>query len=175
MKILVQPTEDRDFLNRMVNRPEIFPHITDDRFPAPFDLSRVVEGPFIVLRVTVDGVEAAFALIALLGAGTYELHSGVLPEFRRGGLAFQMGRAVIEWVMTHTNCTTLTTWAWGHAKHVRLLCRIIGFKETGREEWPFLVGGERTTRINYSIPLMDWIESQNFSAEESSKCLQSPS
>jgi hypothetical protein len=171
MKILVQPTEDRDFLNRMVNRPEIFPFVTDDRHVMPLDCSSLHTEQNFILRVTVDDVEAAFAAFLDRGKGTYEMHSGVLPEFRRGGLVVKMGRAVVEWMMTHTNCTLLITWAWAHAKHVRLMTRLIGFKEGVHEEWPYPVGGERVTRIHYALPLMDWIEVQNFSMEESPKCL----
>lgn len=149
MSILVQPSREIGLFNWMANHPEISPYVRDDRTQGAIDLAPLNTSENVFLRVAVGNVDAGFAVLVRHG-GIFEMHSGVLPEFR-GSTTLAMGRAVIDWARNQLCCEELTTWAWEHARHVLLMTRLLGFKEVNRVDWPYTVGGRSVRRVDFSI------------------------
>lgn len=151
MQISVQPSHDIGFFNRLVNHPEISPHVRDDRIKGAIDLAPLDTSENVFLRLGVDGRDVGFAVLIRHGS-IFELHSGLLPEFR-GAVAINAGKSVLNWVRNELRCEKLTTWAWEHARHVLLITRLLGFKEVNRADWPHTVEGRPVRRVDFSIAL----------------------
>lgn len=151
MSVQVQLSQDTDFMNRMVNHPSIYPFIRDDSINGFVDCAVLDDSNSRRLRLLVDGREAGFALLMRRDDG-YELHSGMLPEFR-GRTAIAAGRAVIDWVTKQNLCDRLTTWAWANARHVLMVTRVLGFKEEARDDWPNPVNGQHVQRVLFSLSI----------------------
>ena len=149
MSISVQPSHEVGLFNWMANHPEISPHVRDDRTKGAIDLTPLNTSENVFLHLGVDGRDAGFVVLIRHGQ-IFEMHSGILPEFR-GATAFQIGRAVIDWVRNQLPCEQLTTWAWEHARHVRLVTRMLGFKEVNRVDWPYTVEGRSVRRVDFSL------------------------
>lgn len=149
MTISVQPSHDIGFFNRLVNHPTISPHVRDDRIIGNIDLSALNTSENVFLRLKVDEKDAGFAVLVRHGS-IFELHSGLLPEFR-GAIALDFGRSVLEWARNELRCEKITTWAWEHARHVLLITRLLGFKEVNRVDWPYTVDGHPVRRVDFSI------------------------
>lgn len=149
MNISVQPSHEVGLFNWMANHPEISPHVRDDRTKGAIDLTPLNTGENVFLRVKVGDTDAGFAVFVRHGS-LFEMHSGALPEFR-GSTALAMGRAVINWAREQLRCDQLTTWAWEHARHVRLVTRLLGFKEVNRTDWPYTVDGRPVRRVDFSL------------------------
>jgi hypothetical protein len=148
--ITVYPTRDTEWLNRMVNHPDIAPHVRDDSTPSTIDVSPLADTKSVFLRVDCDGHEAGFAIFIYFGAEKYELHSGMLKAFR-GRNTLDAARAVLRWMRDNTPCQEIVTWAFSCARHVVVLVRVLGFTETNRSKWPATVNGQTVDRVNYSI------------------------
>jgi RimJ/RimL family protein N-acetyltransferase len=159
MQISVQPSHDIGFFNRLVNHPEISPHVRDDRYLGEIDFSLLDNGANILLKILSDDEPAGFALLTDEQDDTYELHSGILPGFR-GSIARQIGRQVVNWVAENTNANRLITCAWDNAKNVVFMARLVGFEEQHREQWPYTVHGENVCRVVFSIDLNHHRETQ---------------
>jgi hypothetical protein len=149
MTISVQPSCEIGLFNWMANHPSISPHVRDDRIKGVIDLTPLNTGGNVFLRLRVGTRDAGFAILVRHG-DVFEMHSGLLPEFR-GSTAVAMGRAVIQWARDQLQCHQLTTWAWEHSPHVRLVTRLLGFKEVSRVDWPYTVGGQHARRVDFSI------------------------
>lgn len=151
MHVSVQPSRDIGFFNRMVNHPQISPHVRDDHIQGVIDLTPLNTGGNVFLRLGVGERDAGFAVLIRHGS-IFELHSGLLPEFR-GAVALSAGKAVLEWARKELRCEKLTTWAWEHARHVLLITRLLGFKEVHRADWPYTVEGRPVRRVDFSLAL----------------------
>jgi hypothetical protein len=151
MDISVQPSHELEIFNRLANHPAISPHVRDDRAKGEIDLSPLNTSENVFLRLGVDGKDAGFVVLVRHGS-IFEMHSGVLPEFR-GSTALAIGRAVIDWVRSQVRCEQLTTWAWEHARHVLLITRLLGFKEVNRVDWPYTVDGRPVRRVDFSLAI----------------------
>jgi hypothetical protein len=150
MTISVQPSHDVEFFNRVVNHPEISPFVRDDLVTGDIDCSLLDDSNSVKLKILADGGDAGFFILIRKVAGEYELHSGLLPQYR-GRHAVAAGRAIIAWARDSGICSRLTTWVWEHARHVLLITRRIGFHEDSREDWPNTVHGQRVRRVLFSI------------------------
>lgn len=150
MLISLQPSNDNEFFNRVVNHPEISPFVRDDSVVGDIDCSPLNDSNSVRFKILADGVDAGFFILIRKLAGEYELHSGLLPQYR-GCNAVSAGRAIIAWARDSGICSRLTTWAWEHARHVLLITRRIGFQEQSREDWPNTVHGQRVRRVLFSI------------------------
>lgn len=152
MKIELQPSHDVGYFNRMVNHPAISPFVRDDRYLGEIDFAVLDTGGNIFLKLLVDGEGAGFILLTDEHDNTYEMHSGVLPEFR-GAVARNLGHQVIRWIAENTSANKLITCAWDNAKNVILMARLVGFHEDRRELWPYTVHGKNVSRVVFSIDL----------------------
>jgi hypothetical protein len=150
MQISVQPSQDMGFFNRMVNHPDISPFVRDDSVIGDIDCSMLDDSNSIRLKILADGSDAGFFILIHKLIGEYELHSGLLPQYR-GRHAVSAGLAIIAWARDSGICSRLTTWAWEHARHVLLITRRVGFQEFAREYWPNPVNGQRVRRVLFSI------------------------
>ena len=150
MTISVQPSDDMEFFNRVVNHPEISPFVRDDSVVGDIDCSQLNDSNSVKLKILADGADAGFFILIRQCPGQYELHSGLLPQYR-GCNAVSAGRAIIAWARDSGICSRLTTWAWENARHVLLITRRIGFHEDSREDWPNTVNGQRVRRVLFSI------------------------
>ena len=148
VKIEVQPSTDIAFFNRMVNHPTISAHVRDDSIVGAIDCSPLAEGDHHLLQILGDGQEAGFIILLSGGNGEYEMHSGFLPEFR-GKTVIEAGKAAIRWAEQRPEVKRLTTWAWGHARHVQFIARKVGFTEISRSPWHNTVNGAPATRVNF--------------------------
>lgn len=148
--ITVYPTRDTAWLNRMVNHPDIAPHVRDDSTPPTIDVSPLADTKSVFLRIDCDGHEAGFAIFVFFGNGKYELHSGMLKAFR-GRNALEAGRAVLRWMRDNTGCQEIMTWAFSCARNVILITRLLGFREITRFAWKKTVNGKSVDRVNYSL------------------------
>ena len=148
--ITVVQTSDMSWLNRMVNHPDIAPHVRDDSSPETIDISQLSETQSVFLRIDANGTPVGFGIFVFLGNDTYELHSGMLKGFR-GSNALDAGRKGLCWMRDNTGCREITTWAFSCAKNVMIITRMLGFREVSRSPWPATVCGLRVDRVNYSI------------------------
>lgn len=148
--LTVHPTRDTEWLNRMVNHPDIAPHVRDDATPPSIDVSPLAHTPSVFLRIDCDGHEAGFAIFIWFDGEKYELHSGMLKAFR-GRNALEAGRAVLRWMRENTACREIVTWAFSCARHVVVIIRLLGFTETNRSKWLATVNGQAVDRVNYSM------------------------
>lgn len=150
-------TQSRDFsaLNRLINHPDIAPHVRDDSSAEEIDISPLNnhENIFLLLR---DGeTHAGFVFMLHRGYGVYEQHSGLLKPYR-GHNALRAGRDVLRWMFINTDCGTVSTWAWSNAKHVLFMARTLGFTEEARTRWPTTVNGQSVDRTTFSVTLSEW-------------------
>ena len=150
MIISVQPSDDMEFFNRMVNHPDIAPFVRDDSSTGYIDCSLLDDSNSVRLKILADDVDAGFAILINTRTDEYELHSGLLPQYR-GRLAIAAGLAVIAWARASKVCSRLTTWAWENARHVLLITRRAGFQEERREDWPNTVNGMPVRRVLFAI------------------------
>lgn len=150
MIVSVQPSDDMAFFNRVVNHPEISPFVRDDMVVGDIDCSVLNDSNSVRLKIIVDKVDAGFAILIRMKAGEYELHSGLLSQYR-GKIAVAAGLAIIAWARASNVCSRLTTWAWESARHVLLITRRIGFQEEARQDWPNTVHGKRVRRVIFAI------------------------
>lgn len=150
MTISLQPSNDSEFFNWVVNHPDISPFVRDDSVVGNIDCSSLNDSNSVKLKILADGEDAGFFILIRKLAGEYELHSGLLRKYR-GRHAVAAGLEIISWARTSGICSRLTTWAWEHALHVLLITRRIGFHEDSREDWPNTVNGQRVRRVLFSI------------------------
>lgn len=166
MEVVLKHSTDAERLNWLVNHPTITDGVRDDSNVGDLDLSPFLgpESPHIFLHIFVDGMEAGFFFLANFGA-FYELHSGLLPEFR-GRIALQCGREMQKWVFAHTYTNELRTWAWSTSKHVLLLAKVAGFSETSRNVHPVPVNGFLVERVSMTLTRCQWAEKHALLASE---------
>lgn len=134
----------------MVNHPSIFPSIRDDRQVEPFDCEPLNTPQNLLLELWADGREAGFAILLRRGETIFEMHSGLLPEYR-GRRAILIGKQIVSWVSVTKLVTKLTTFVWDSAKNVLFVTRAIGFKEDCRGPWPHTVNGRHVQQVSFSI------------------------
>lgn len=145
--IAVVPSRDIALFNRLINHPDIAPHVRDDSTPdQPLDVSPLNTEQNVFLLVKADDEPTGFAIMVGLGNGMYEQHSGMLAT-HRGHHALRAGREVFRWMFCNTDCTTISTWAWSTAKHVLLMARALGFVEKTRARWNHTVNGIAVDRV----------------------------
>lgn len=150
--IAIKQSHDVGFFNRMVNHPAISPFVRDDTSPAVIDCTPFDTPDNVMLEIHVDGNEAGFAVMVRKAKEIFEMHSGILPEFRANNLRV-IGREIMRWMMQNTPCKELQTYAWSTAKNVIVAARLIGFQEISREDWPNTVAGSHVLRVNFSTQL----------------------
>jgi RimJ/RimL family protein N-acetyltransferase len=149
--IVVRPTRDIAFIQRTVDRPEINEAIRDDSNPEKLTAADWVgtEGN-IFLRVDVGTQVAGFLAFLPKELGYAELHTCLLPEFH-GGVARQIAAVAFAWVFENTPIHTITTMVFSHARHINLMARWVGFKETHRAPWPNPVKGYPAVAVYYEL------------------------
>ncbi len=154
-EIKVTSSRDFDYFNRMMNHPDIYPFVRDDSIDGQIDVSVLNKKANVFLKVEVDGHEAGFAFFVAKGVFCYEMHSGMLSDFR-GAIAIKSGISVLDWMFVNTDAETISTFAWSSAKNVIFAARQVGFKEVSRSPWKSTVNGERIDRIVYSLSISEW-------------------
>ena len=158
--IKVAPSRDFAAINRLVNHPDVLPHIIDDSMEAHFDASLLNQRDNIFLKATKGDVDMGFMAFINRGYGIYELHSGFLPEYR-GISAIKAGKKGFEWLFLSTNAETISTWAWEDAKNVIWAAHVTGFRDIGDLDWPHTVKGKKQRRRVFIQTLQDWAMAEN--------------
>lgn len=153
--ITVRPSRDIAIFNRLINHPEISPHVRDDSTTGELNIASLNTHSNFFLRVDANDHPVGFVLMLARGAGVYEQHSGLLKAYR-GHNALRAGKEVLRWMFLNTDCATVSTWAWSSAKHVMLMARYLGFVEESRSKWPQTVNGQSVDRVIYSMGYTEW-------------------
>lgn len=158
--IKVAPSRDFEAINRLVNHPEVLPHIIDDSMESHFDASLLNQRDNIFLKATKGDIDIGFLAFIYRGGDIYELHSGFLPEYR-GITAIRAGKKGFEWMFLSTNAATISTWAWENAKHVIWAAHTTGFRDIATLDWPNTVRGQKQNRRIFTMTLQDWAMAEN--------------
>lgn len=118
---MIRRTLDAAFLNSVANHPEVFPWIGAEK---EIDLTDIVSNP------------ANFALVTEYGgwvfvrhdAGTYELHTLILPE-GRGRHSLKAWKEAARYMFCRTDAREIVTRVPEHNKGADFAARACGFKE----------------------------------------------
>jgi len=157
----ITASRDLGYFNRMMNHPEIFPSIHDDSSDSALDISSLNKKANVFLKIECEGREAGFAFFVAKGVFCYEMHSGLLEEFR-GAFAIRAGHGVIDWMMTNTDAEVISTFCWSNAKPAMWAARQIGFREVSRAAYKHKVNGEPVDLAAYTIDLMEWARESQY-------------
>lgn len=162
--ISVVPTKDIQAINRLINHPDIAPHVRDDSIPlGQVDISCLNPDTNAFFLVMDSEQPVGFVIMLGLGCHVYEQHSGMLKT-HRGHNALRAGREVLRLMFESTDCLTISTWAWASAKHVIRMAKALGFVEGQRMMWPNTVNGQRMERVMFSQSIRDWKQRNQQSA-----------
>lgn len=140
---------DFEYFNRMIHHPDIFPSLHDDVDSKLASAEILNTGKNIFLKVEHEGEGVGFAMLLTDDETSYEMHSGMLKDFR-GRFALKSGIAVLDWVFIFTNAREVTTSSWSNARNVMWAASQVGFVEVSRSPWRNPVRGERVDLVNYS-------------------------
>lgn len=101
--MMLQRSTDADFLNRVLNHPEVARWMCG--FQPPFDLSSVLGNDANVFLANKFG---GF-LFVKLGKGRYEVHTQLLPEGR--GNSLELAKDAAWYMFTQTDCMEIQTYS----------------------------------------------------------------
>lgn len=143
-------SRDFDYLDRMLNHPDIFPGVHDDVDVKLPNSSVLDSEENIFLKVSDGDRDVGFAMMLFQSFGRYEMHSGIIKDYA-GRFALKAGHSVIKWIFSNTTAEEIITSSWSNARNVMWAARQVGFVEQSREPWKNKVRGENVDLIHYSI------------------------
>jgi len=148
---MIRRATDAEFLNRVLNHPEIRPWIADPS-QGTLDMSAAVANPANVCLTGTHGVLFFFKYFD----GYYEVHSQVLPE-GRGEWAKEFAEQCVRFMFSATDCVEiLTRVPQGHVA-AAALTRAMGFRPqfVTPPECRFL--GAMVRCSIHALSLADWV------------------
>ena len=153
--LTIKPSRDAAALNLILNDPEILPNIRDDSIKGEANAAPLMNRFNHLLLIMDEEKPVGFALFMAVGPNIYEMHSGILKDYR-GARAVEAAKEIFDWMFIRTDCETITTWAWSTAKHVLFMAHAVGFTEDSHMPWPNTVAGEKVERFAFSLHFLEW-------------------
>lgn len=148
---MIRRTFDPEFLNSVVNHPEVRPFMAPGT--EPLDLTPVVSNPANFALVT----EGGGFVLQCHEPGIYEVHSQFLPE-HRGSHAVKAMRAGFDYMFTRTDCTRVVTQVPDNNDAAKGFARLARFRPMFRREQGLLgpteymgLGIEEWAQDNHSL------------------------
>lgn len=144
----MRPTTDAERIRSVFTHPAIWPHIGDDNSPDAADWEPIIGNGVVYLMP--DDDLACFMLHAHTSAH-WEVHSGVLPEYRRESVA--LVRAGLEWMRQNTDAQVISTYVPRGNFAAAALAKACGFVKVGTVPKSIVRKGIATDQTIYAMEL----------------------